>query len=280
MIDDLPLPPEWLAAAHDWAPSVLAALILTTALARLALPVARRVELWAVTTPATWDDGPARSLVSALEWLVAATSAVLAWLPRLTMGPAPASPRSAPRPPAPPPPGTGAALLLLALALSPLLHGCGGGVPRAYRVGVDGYAEGVALMDEAVERRIHAEAPEARAIVRGEVASRQILGVTPEETASLALERYDEIMSPLRVASEAARYAAAGALALERALDAWDAQATRQPFLVRAACAVAAIMALADAVLAAGIELPARATSVVETMSTWSSESCPEGGAW
>lgn len=157
--------------------------------------------------------------------------------------------------------------------------GCGAGI-APYRVGVEQYAEGVALMDEAIARRVESAGPEARAQVRQEIEARQILGATQSETARLALERYDELMRPLSQAAEAARYAAAGGRAMDRALDAWEAHDQREPFLIRVACALAALMALADAVVESGIELPSRATLVAETLSTWSDESCPEGGAW
>lgn len=94
-MDPIPLdliPAPWLAAAHQWAPYMLAALVLTTALSRALLPVARRVEVWARETPATWDDGLAGKAVIAIEWIAAASAGVLAWVPRLAM-----------RPPQPPP---------------------------------------------------------------------------------------------------------------------------------------------------------------------------------
>jgi hypothetical protein len=131
------VPPAWLAALHEWAPAVLAALALTTATAHALLPLARRLELWAIGTSAAWDDGPARGLVVALEWLATASGWLLAWLPRLTAGP-PAERRSepAPRPrdsrpvdrPPPDSPGPGLALLLVALAgHATLASGCSSG---------------------------------------------------------------------------------------------------------------------------------------------------------
>lgn len=175
------------------------------------------------------------------------------------------------------------ALLLLGAAclVAVTCAGCGAaGQLHTYRVGVEQYGEAVAILDEALARRIDAAAPEARAQVRSEIGSRQILGATAEETASLALARYDELMRPFAVAAEAARYAAAGGRALDLALDTWGAVEGRSTFMVKLACGLAAFMALVDAVLAAGIELPDRAASVAETLSTWSTESCPEGGAW
>lgn len=86
---DLPadiIPPSWLAFAHEWAPHVIAALVLTTILAHALLPLARRFEAWARTTKTTVDDEGARRLVAVLEWLAAASSALLAFLPRLAIG--------------------------------------------------------------------------------------------------------------------------------------------------------------------------------------------------
>ena len=81
------LPPEWLAELHRWAPTVLAALLVTTALVHASLPLARALHRWAGTTPARWDDTASARLLAVLEWLAAATGAVLAWVPRLAIGP-------------------------------------------------------------------------------------------------------------------------------------------------------------------------------------------------
>jgi hypothetical protein len=136
------LPPAWLAASHEWAPAVLAALALTTATAHALLPLARRLELWAIGTSAAWDDGPARALVVGLEWLATASGWLLAWLPRLTAGP-PAERRSEPAPRPrdsrpvdrrpPDSPGPGLALLLVALAgHATLASGCDGTAVRTH----------------------------------------------------------------------------------------------------------------------------------------------------
>jgi hypothetical protein len=136
------VPPSWLAAAHEWAPSVLLALTATTLAARLLLPLARRLELWCVGTSVAWDDGPARALVVALEWLSAASGWALAWMPRVTAGPpADGRPGPAPRPRRdtrpvdrePPDSGAGLALLLVALAgHAALSSGCGSTAVRTH----------------------------------------------------------------------------------------------------------------------------------------------------
>lgn len=120
-IDALPLPPELLAEVHRWAPSVLAALLLTTLLVHALLPVARRIEMWARASAATWDDAPARRLVEVLAWLAEVTSALLAWVPRLAVGPASQSSSPRPRRPTIPPPT--AALAVVAVVVA----GCGSG---------------------------------------------------------------------------------------------------------------------------------------------------------
>lgn len=87
MDDLIPLiPSAWLAAAHEYAPAVLGALAVTTVLVRLLLPLARQVETWAAASSARWDDEPARQAVAVLEWLAGASAALLAMVPRLTVG--------------------------------------------------------------------------------------------------------------------------------------------------------------------------------------------------
>ena len=114
------VPPTWLAWLHDWAPYALAVLLLSTALVRLLLPLARRIEVWAITTPAAWDDSAAHGLVRALEWLARVSGVLLALIPRLTVG-RPPEPDAAKRRGPPP-------LPVLALALvAVLVTGCSSG---------------------------------------------------------------------------------------------------------------------------------------------------------
>jgi len=80
------IPADWLATLHSWAPYVLGALAITTIAAHTLLPLARRVEEWARSTPATWDDGAAAKLVIVLEYAALASQALLAALPRLAVG--------------------------------------------------------------------------------------------------------------------------------------------------------------------------------------------------
>jgi hypothetical protein len=86
------LPPAWLAWIEHWAPYALALLVLVTAAVHALLPAARAFQRWTASTTATWDDGVARKLVGALEWMAGASAAILSWVPRLTVG------RPAPRP--------------------------------------------------------------------------------------------------------------------------------------------------------------------------------------
>ena len=326
MIDDLPIPPDWLEAVHAWAPSVLAALVLTTALVHLALPVARAIERWAITTPVAWDDGPARRLVEALEWLASALSAVLAWLPRLavgtgraavppaarsrgfarevaeryrrdTMRPPPGwapntlvQPSTPPPDPPPDPPrtgGPGAGLLILALALSPLLlEGCTDRAPREARVAVEEIAIALDLADELLERRVEIAGTERREQVRDEVARREVLGETPEETADLAMERWEELMRPLTLARTVLRLARGThedgseegtLLALERVLDAWDAGgADEQDLIGAAACATAALSAVVTGLVRAGMEPPEQLLDGIRWVAAFARGVCPE----
>lgn len=120
-MDPMPLPPDWLAALHEWAPSALAGLLITTALVHLLLPIARAVERWAIVSAATWDDGPAHQLVSVLEWLASATAAILAWIPRLAIG----GTRPPSTPPRPPPSALVVLLVVLVVPCGGLASGCG-----------------------------------------------------------------------------------------------------------------------------------------------------------
>lgn len=117
------LPPAWLPHVQAWAPRLLAALLLTTALVHLLLPIARAVERWALTTPATWDDGPARRAVEVLEWAAGLSQLLLALVPRLAVG------RPGPKDASPKPPGGRPPPLpvLLALPLVLLAVGCSSG---------------------------------------------------------------------------------------------------------------------------------------------------------
>ncbi len=160
----IPLPPAWLEAAHQWAPYVVAALVLTTALVHLLLPIARAVERWAVTTPAAWDDGPARRLVEVLEWLAGLSQILLALVPRLAVGRPGASAKDAgPKPPAggrPPP--LPVLLALLVAVTSSVASGCGAGALGAQ---ADLIAFGGLAAAEADEVLVGARARELDAVL-------------------------------------------------------------------------------------------------------------------
>jgi hypothetical protein len=85
-VTDQYLPQPWIDAWATWAPYLLAALVVTTALVHLLLPVARIVERWARASAVTWDDAPARRLVEILTWLASLTALLISLIPRLAMG--------------------------------------------------------------------------------------------------------------------------------------------------------------------------------------------------
>lgn len=121
------LPPAWLPHVQAWAPRLLAALLLTTALVHLLLPIARAVERWALTTPATWDDGPARRAVEVLEWAAGLSQLLLALVPRLAVGrPGAPAKDAGPKPGGRPPP-LPVLLALLVAVTSSVASGCGAG---------------------------------------------------------------------------------------------------------------------------------------------------------
>lgn len=148
------LPPEWLAFIAEWAPYVLGALVLTTAAAHLLLPLARKLETWAVVTAATWDDGLTRWLVVGLEWVVTTSRTLMEWLPILARAGAAREP--APKPErVSRPPSNGAlalGLVVLAAALSATTLGCGAGAlgTQADLVALGGIS--AARADEALTR--------------------------------------------------------------------------------------------------------------------------------
>jgi hypothetical protein len=271
-IDDalLPmLPPAWLDAIHAWAPTVLAALVFTTLLARLLLPLARRIEAYARASARTWDDAPARRLVEVLAWLAELASALLAWMPRIAMGPASSTATSRPRGPTAPPP-----LAVLALLVAVLATGCGG-PPREVRVGLEQTAVGLDLADQRLAERIARRGAEARAQIRLEVAGGTIRGETPEATVDLGLARFEELLDPETLARAALRTAGLGALSVERVIDAWAAGArTQADFLGAAACAMASLLAVGDALTAAGVELPNELTDAVAFLAPLARGAC------
>lgn len=160
----IPLPPAWLEAAHQWAPYVVAALVLTTALVHLLLPIARAVERWALTTPATWDDGPARRAVEILEWLAGLLRLLLTYVPRIALGGlrGSAPPKDAgPKPPGGRPPPL-PVLLALVMAASSVASGCGAGALGAQ---ADLIAFGGLAAAEADEVLVGARARELDAVL-------------------------------------------------------------------------------------------------------------------
>lgn len=169
------LPPPWLAWIEHWTPYVLLALLLTTALAHALLPLGRWLRDRALATTATWDDRVALALVDGCLWVIAVSSTILAWLPRLAIGrtatttaTVEARLRDRRRPPTlrggpPSPPSSGAlaiALIILAAVCSTITSGCGVGALDAHTrtlavlVDTHGIAGGVA--DAAYQRELDA----------------------------------------------------------------------------------------------------------------------------
>lgn len=172
-----------------------------------------------------------------------------------------------------------AVIAAAAMLVAATCVGCGG-VPREARVAAEQYGEALDVVDRVMETRIRTAGGEAREQVRGEIARGEIMGVTPDETYSLGMERYDELMAPLMAVLTALDYGREGAEALDLALDAWASGTGGGTTLTTGACALAALMVIGDALLAAGVELPSVMTRAIEVASLWARESCPPGGAW
>ncbi len=166
----IPLPPAWLEAAHQWAPYVVAALALITLISHTLLPIAERFEAWAKTTPATWDDAAARRAVEILGWLVGASAFVWSLLPRLAVG-RPGPKDAGPKPPAGGRPPPLPVLLVLLVAVTSSASGCGAG---ALGVQADLVAAGGILWTEADTALVQVRAHELDAVLeraRGECGS-------------------------------------------------------------------------------------------------------------
>lgn len=203
------LPPEWLALLAEWTPRVLAVVGAATVLVPLLLPQARRLESWTRSTPARWDDAPARYLVIALEWTVVASSWLLTWVPRLTAGrPAARDAKIDERPRPKPilrPPGDGSLGLVLAAVVVSLLHtGCGASAFQTHARGaaiaatalsatgdVVDSARGVAL--DRVEEAHPARGPERDAALDAEAARWRPAGEALDAARTAVLTWIDAI---------------------------------------------------------------------------------------
>ena len=158
----------------------------------------------------------------------------------------------------------GAAIGLVIVAM---LTGCGG-VPHAARLGAEQLAIGVDRADVIVANRITERSPEVIAQVLSEIAS----GSLP---AADARARSDELLSGERGADLAIATARRASLAIEAALDAWDAGATENGFIGAAACVVVALAELAEAFVAAGLELPEAISDAARMLASFASGACP-----
>ena len=147
-----------------------------------------------------------------------------------------------------------AALALGAVAVA--VGGCGG-APRVGRVVVLAAAEAVVAVDEATAGE-HAAAA-ARAL--------DAASTLPEYRA--AMVPWDALTVALGVARSTVR-------AADAALDAWDAGGSER-WLALAGCVAASLVALAEAIEAAGVALPAELAAALSLAASLGAATC--GGA-
>lgn len=166
---------------------------------------------------------------------------------------------------------------LLALALTLTAHGCGG-APREAREALAVTAAAVDATDQVLRERIRRRAEEARAELLALATSGRV------QTVEAGMTWYDAQLEPETTATQVLETAAASLRGVEEALDAWDAGAAdgQQRWLETAACSVAAIASLAEALVRAGVEVPAAIQQWGPTVRAVVLVSCPEpttGGA-
>lgn len=164
----------------------------------------------------------------------------------------------------------GAALLLLGVvaATATVASACGG-APREVRQMAEASALGVDRADVLVAERIEHRGTEARA----ELARRVAAGLVASVADGLAW--LDEQLAPERTATRVLRVARAALLAVEDALDAWDAGAGADALLEPAACAVAALEHVADALDALEVPVPDSVVSGARTLARFAAAACP-----
>lgn len=144
-------------------------------------------------------------------------------------------------------------LLALGGALVTLLSSCGG-APEALRRGTTAAAIGVAAMD----------APLAAGYSD---AHRRALA------ASATWAEYDAAISPWPDVERSARATASGLLALDAALDAWDAAASER-VVALAACVLSSLSELARLADAVGLAVPAEIREAIGLLGAIASGSC------
>lgn len=172
----------------------------------------------------------------------------------------------------------GVCMLAVAVVIAAIMaNGCGG-PPREVRVALEQAAVGLDLADEHLTARIVAAGEEARAQVRDEVRSGAIAGETPEATIAAGLARFEELMAPTTLARTVLRTARSSTLSVERVVDAWAAgSGDEASFIAAAACAAAALVDAANAVTAAGVEVPSELTSAIAFLAPLARGVCPGG---
>lgn len=168
-------------------------------------------------------------------------------------------------------PGAAIALLFAATAASVAfgVSGCGG-VPHEVRVGVEQLAVGVDRADVLLEARIE---------TRGEEARRQVLAEQLEgmiETVEEGMARFDELLASEAAAVAVLETVRRKLLALEAALDAWDAGSDEAGFLAALACALVALVELAAGLEAAGVDLPDELEQGLAFVRGLAAGTCPE----
>lgn len=252
------LPPEWLAFATEWAPYVLGTLVLTTAAAHLLLPLARKLETWAVVTAATWDDGLTRWLVVALEWVVATSRTLMEWLPIVARAGAAREPAPRPERVSRPPSDGALALVLVVLAavMSVVTSGCGMAAVEAGRHVLAGTARVSAQLD----RDLAAE----RVRVSEEIRAR----------ADATREEHDEAMRPFDEALEITVDVRAAHLAAQEALDAAEHGEAKdwRPLMTCVFSSASRLIGLATR----HVEVPAEAGVILQALAELAEGKCPE----
>lgn len=163
----------------------------------------------------------------------------------------------------------GAALLALVIAAGAVPLTACGGPPREAREATEALADAVDRADVLVAARLERRGAEVRADMLSEVARGAITSVEQ------GLAYLDEHLAPERAAVQALRVAKAALLTAEGALDAWDSSAAGDGLLVPAACVVAALDDVADALDALGVEVPDAITSGATTIARFAGPLCP-----
>lgn len=158
--------------------------------------------------------------------------------------------------------------VFLSVLLLALLAGCGG-VPIEARIAVEETARGVDQADRTLASRIRTRSAELRAELLAMVAE----GRVGSHEAGLAwfdrqLDGESQALRVLEVAHDAL-------LAIEHALNAWDAGANEHGFLTAASCGIAALANIVSVFDRIGIEVPPSVVEGAEMLGGLASGGCP-----